>query len=178
MKTRARHSATLLVLLSLPAVLPAATAGDAFAPLRFLVGHCWKGAFPDGKTTDEHCFSWLYGGKFMRDEHTVRSGGAPVARGETTYLWDEGLRQLQYLYIENGGGFSRGTVTSEGSTLVFPESAYHGAEGVQSVRSRWQRSGSDAYDVNTEFRGKDGWSPGFSVHMLLASDLPRPAAQH
>jgi hypothetical protein len=32
----------------------------------------WRGAFPDGKATDERCFSWIYGGKFVRDEHVVR----------------------------------------------------------------------------------------------------------
>jgi len=32
-------------------------------------------------------------------------------------------------------------------------------------RSRWQRSGEVAYDVVTEFKSKDGWMPGFKVHM-------------
>jgi len=33
-------------------------------------------------------------------------------------------------------------------------------------RSRWQRNGATAYDVVTEFKSKDGWVPGFKVHMM------------
>jgi hypothetical protein len=40
---------------------------EALQPLAFLAGHCWKGDFPDGKQSDEHCFVWLYDGKALRD---------------------------------------------------------------------------------------------------------------
>src|SRR5260370_459207 len=95
-----------------------------YQPLAFLVGHCWKGTFPDGKATDEHCFSWIYGGKFVRDEHVVHGEGHPDGFGESIYVWDSASRQLQYLYIESAGGFSRGTVSGEGDALVFPPSSY------------------------------------------------------
>jgi hypothetical protein len=146
--------------------LPAAAAPDAgFAPLAFLVGHCWKGTFSDGKTTDEHCFSWIYHGKFMRDRHVVHSPGAADGFGESIYVWDAAAQQLQYLYIESGGGFSRGTVAAEGTTLVFPASTYSEGGKTQTIRSRWARAGGDAYDVSTEFQGKDGWVPGFALRM-------------
>jgi hypothetical protein len=32
-------------------------------------------------------------------------------------------------------------------------------------RSRWVRSGPDAYDVMTEFKMQDRWVPGFKIHM-------------
>jgi hypothetical protein len=35
----------------------------------------------------------------------------------------------------------------------------------QTYRSRWQRSGEDAYDVLTEFLLKGSWTPGFTVRM-------------
>jgi hypothetical protein len=35
----------------------------------------------------------------------------------------------------------------------------------QVYRSRWQRSGADAYDVITEFQVKGTWTPGFTLHM-------------
>ena len=82
----------------------------AYQPLAFLAGHCWKGAFPDGKQTDEHCFTWIYGGRFLRDRHTVRAEGKPDALGESIYFWNTSARQLEYLYIESDGGFSRGPV--------------------------------------------------------------------
>jgi hypothetical protein len=160
----------LTLLLSAGALLPAAPAAAAPPPspyqgLAFLVGHCWKGTFPGGKVTDVHCFSWVYGDKFVRDEHVVHRGPGQDDRGESLYLWDAARGQIQYLYIESAGGFSRGSVSREGDVLVFPPSHYteNGAE--QTYRSRWQRSGEHAYEVITEFSVKGAWTPGFRVHM-------------
>jgi hypothetical protein len=156
----------VLALLLLPAAgTPAAAPASPYQPLSFLIGHCWKGTFPDGKATDEHCFSWIYGGKFVRDEHVVQRAGQPDGFGESIYLWDQASGQLQYLYIESAGGYSRGTLASEGETLVFPPAHYreHGQE--QTYRSRWQRAGADAYDVLTEFQVQERWVPGFTLHM-------------
>jgi hypothetical protein len=159
----ASAAAALLSLTALPA--PAA-APSPYQPLAFLVGHCWKGTFPDGAVTDEHCFSWIYGGKFVRDEHIVHRGqGKPDGYGESIYLWDESSSKLEYLYIESAGGYSRGTVSEEPGALVFPPATYVESGESQTYRSRWQRSGSDAYDVVTEFQAGDRWVPGFSLHM-------------
>jgi hypothetical protein len=150
---------------------PADIAATPYRPLEFLVGHCWKGTFPDGQVTDEHCFSWIYGGKFVRDEHVVhRGGGKPDGFGESIYLWDGSSRQLQYLYIESAGGYSRGTVSGEGDALVFPPATYLEDGQAQTYRSRWQRAGQDAYDVVTEFQVKDRWVPGFTLHMKQVTD--------
>jgi hypothetical protein len=139
-----------------------------FQSMSFLAGHCWKGTFPDSTTTDRHCFSWMYGGKFLRDRHVVhRSDGTPDSLGETTYLWDPKARELQYLYIESDGGVLRGNVASEGATLKFPESTYSDEGKEIGVRSRWEPAGASAYDVKTEFRKGGEWVPGFSVHMRL-----------
>jgi hypothetical protein len=147
----------------------AAAAGPAtgYEPLAFLIGHCWKGTSANGTVSDEHCFSWIYGGKFVRDEHVVhRADGQPDAFGESIYVWDSQSSQLQYLYIESAGGYSRGTVTGgEPGTLVFPPTTYTEKGQAQTYRSRWQRVGSDAYDVVTEFRDGDRWVPGFTLHM-------------
>ena len=156
-------AAALLAALALPAV---AAAPGPYQPLAFLVGHCWKGTFPASPVTDEHCFSWIYDGKFVRDEHVVHRGaGQPDNRGESIYVWDTATQQLQYLYIESAGGFSRGTVTSEADALVFPATPYVEKGVTQTYRSRWRRVGADAYDVLTEFLVKGSWTPGFSVHM-------------
>ena len=142
-------------------------APSPYQPLAFLVGHCWRGSFPGGQVSDEHCFSWVYGGKFVRDQHVVRHGGGkPDDLGESIYLWDAATGQLQYLYIESDGGFSRGTVSRQGETLVFPPTHYAQDGQEQTYRSRWQRTGDAGYDVVTEFQVKGQWQPGFSVHML------------
>jgi len=147
-----------------PAVPDNAT--SPYQPLAFLIGQCWKGTFPDSQVTDEHCFSWVYGDKFVRDQHVVhRADGTPDDQGESIYLWDTAAGQLQYLYIESGGGFSRGTVAADRDALVFPPTHYREGAVEQVYRSRWRRSGADAYDVITEFQVKGTWTPGFTLHM-------------
>jgi hypothetical protein len=154
---------SLLLLPLLPSF--AAEPQSVYQPLAFLAGHCWRGDFPGGKLTDEHCFSWIYRGKFLRDVHTLRGEGRPDSQGESIYLWNSSTRQLEYLYIESDGGFSRGAVSADKDGLVFPDTTFVENGKTQIYRSRWQRSGENAYDVVTEFQGKDGWMPGFKVHM-------------
>ena len=136
-----------------------------YQPLAFLAEHCWKGAFPGGKQTDEHCFSWVYGGKFLRDRHTLRTEGKPDATGESIYFWDSAAKRLEYLYIESDGGFSRGPVSVDSNALVFPDTTFVEDGKTMVYRSRWQRSGNNAYDVVTEFKSKEAWVPRFKVHM-------------
>jgi hypothetical protein len=146
-----------------------AEANTEYRPLAFLAGHCWKGSFPDGKQTDEHCFKWVYDGKFLRDEHTVHGTGHPDYLGETIYLWNSQARKIEYLYVENQGGFSRGAVATDAEGLVFPPTNYIENGQSRTYRSRWQRSGDNAYDVLTEFRSKGNWKPGFKIHMEKVS---------
>jgi hypothetical protein len=137
----------------------------AYASLAYLAGSCWEGVLPGGKDVDTHCFSWVYGGKFLRDNHTVHGAGHEDSLGETIYFWDSVAQKLQYLYIESAGGATVGTVKAAGDTVFFPDTLYQEDGHTQVYRSRWQKSGDDAYDVITEFKNKDGWLPGFSAHM-------------
>ena len=159
-------AAAAILLAGMAIAAPAQAPPAPYQPLAFLVGHCWKGTFPDGNATDEHCFSWIYDGKFVRDEHVVHRGeGHADGLGESIYVWDAASKQLQYLYIESAGGFSRGTVSSEDDALVFPPTSYLEKGETHTYRSRWQPAGQDAYDVVTEFQVKDRWVPGFKLHM-------------
>jgi hypothetical protein len=138
---------------------------DALKPMAFLAGHCWKGTFPDGKQTDEHCFTWLYGGKALRDTHTVRTPGRADYVGETTYYVDQAARRVDFLYIENLGGVSRGTMESTPDALVFPNAQYVDADGAMTYRARWTPKGADAYEAWSEAQGKDGWKTMFRMLM-------------
>jgi hypothetical protein len=131
--------------------------------MAWLAGHCWKGAFADGKQTDEHCFSWMYDGKALRDVHTVRAPGRPDYVGETTYYWDAGARRVAYLYIENLGGVSHGTMEATADALVFPPAQYVADGESMTYRVRWTRQGDDAYEAFSEMQGRDGWAPMFRV---------------
>lgn len=166
MNLKPQHLAAITLLAGLGALPAAAQPASPYQPLSFLVGYCWKGTFADGKVTDEHCFTWVYGGKFVRDQHVVHRGeGKPDDLGESIYVWDQAAKQLQYLYIESAGGFSRGTVAADGDALVFPPTHYAQDGEEQTYRSRWQRSGEAAYEVMTEFLVKGQWTPGFTLHM-------------
>ena len=149
--------------------LAAETPTAPFQPLEYLIGHCWKGTLPNGKQTDEHCFSWIYDKKFVRDVHVVKGGGQPDHSGESIYRWNADSKTVEYLYIESDGGSSRGTVSSEGNALVFPPTSYVEDGKTLTYRSRWVHSTDDTYDVATEFQSKSDWVPGFSFHMEKVS---------
>ena len=165
----------LFFLLLLAPAFAIAHPDAAYQPLAFLADHCWKGAFPGGGT-DEHCFTWVYDGKFLRDRHIVRSKGKPDALGESIYFWNSAAKQLEYLYIENDGGFSRGPVAIDNEGLLFPDTRFVENGKTVVYRSRWQRNGATAYDVVTEFKSKDGWVPGFKVHMEQGG-APEPTGE-
>lgn len=147
-------------------VLPMAAAAEpieALKPMAFLAGHCWKGDFTDAKQTDEHCFQWLYNGKALRDTHTVRAAGRPDYVGETTYYWDSASRRVEWLYLENAGGLSRGTVQSEPGALVFPPTQFVEGGSAMTFRVRWTLVGSDAYEAWSEAQDKNGWTTMFRM---------------
>ena len=108
----------------------------------------------------------MYGEKFLRDRHVVRGGGLPDHLGETIYFWNSDIKQLEYLYVESDGGFSRGVVSVASGILTFPPTPYIEDGQTKSYRSRWSPQGTKAYDVLTEFRSGESWTPGWRVHMI------------
>jgi hypothetical protein len=154
-------------LVAVAALAPASAADSPLTsqlePLAFLAGQCWSGPFPGGKATDEHCFEWVYDGRFLRDRHIVRGGENPY-RGETLYYWDPAEKAIAYIYFNSDGGVSRGNARADGDTLVFP-SERHTLEGgaVREYGTTWKREGADRYvAVTSEL--KDGqWHEAWRV---------------
>ena len=142
---------------------------EPLQPMAFLAGHCWKGDFPGGKQTDEHCFTWLYDGKALRDTHTVRTPGRPDYVGETTYYWDSAAKRVEYIYIENLGGISRGNMQSTPEALVFPATQYVAEGQAMTYRVRWTRLSDTSYEAWSEMQGKDGWTTMFKLTMNRSS---------
>ena len=138
---------------------------EPLQPMAFLAGHCWKGDFADGKQSDEHCFAWLYDGKALRDTHTVRTPGRPDYVGETTYYWDSAARRVEYVYIENLGGISRGSMQSTPEALVFPATQYVADGQVMTYRVRWTKLSDTSYEAWSEMQGEDGWTTMFKLTM-------------
>ena len=114
-------------------------------PLRFLLGHCWRGEFKNG-AVDTHCFESAYGGQHVRDRHEVKGPGTPY-RGETLYSWDGSAKRVGYTYWNSSGGVSRGTMAAKGEELDFGDETYTGADGRKTVISTmWRKVGADAYE--------------------------------
>ena len=158
----------LLAALALPCLVAAAAAAEPvelLKPMAFLAGHCWKGTFADGKTTDEHCFAWMYGGRVLRDTHTVRKSGQPDGVGESTYYVDSAGNRVDFLYIENGGGFSRGTVESLPEALLFPDTQYISDGEALVYRARWTRHDETSYEAWSEAQTDKGWTTMFRLAM-------------
>jgi hypothetical protein len=142
---------------------------EPLQPMAVLAGHCWKGDFPGGKETDEHCFAWLYDGKALRDTHTVRAPGRPDYIGETTYYWDSAAKRVEFVYIENLGGISRGNMQSMPEALIFPPTQYVADGQAMTYRVRWTRLSDTSYEAWSEMQGKDGWTTMFKLTMKRSS---------
>jgi len=140
-----------------------AQSSSPFKPMAFLADHCWKGEVSKGQT-DEHCFTWLYGGIGLRDTHVVRTPGRPDYVGETTYYYDSARKKIEFLYIENAGGVSVGSMEPEGETLVFPPTAYVNNGEAMTYRVRWTPIGEKSYEAHSEMRAAGGaWQTQFKT---------------
>jgi hypothetical protein len=138
-----------------------------FRPLEFLVGHCWVGAFPDGKATDEHCFEWVFNRKFIRDRHVVRNGAAPYA-GETLYGWDPEQKRLGFWYWNSEGEVLTGAVEYRPASIVFP--TQHVTEkGTIELRATWTRHGPDSYRVEQSQHVGQVWKLLWTMELKRAS---------
>ena len=97
-----------------------------------------------------------------RPTHGARTG-PPDYIGETTYYWDADAKHVAFLYIENLGGVSRGTMAPAADGLVFPPTQYVANGETMTYRVRWTRQGDDAYEAFSEMQGKDGWTTMFKL---------------
>ena len=157
------HKLLSLVLLTAAGVQAAPVA--PLQPMAFLAGHCWKGTFADGKTTDEHCFQWQYQDHVLRDVHTVRAAGRPDYVGETLYYFDSASAKVAFLYVENGGGYSRGNMVASQDGLEFPETDYVDAGKVLRYRVHWTPTAADSYQAHSEMLLNGQWTTQFRLQM-------------
>lgn len=143
-------------------------------PLAFLAGHCWSGPFADGKSTDEHCYEWVYGGKFLRDRHIARGGTKPY-RGETLYYWDGAENAVAYIYFNSDGGVSRGLIKVDGETLSFPAERYTEGNTTRVFGTTWIREGEERYATVTR-ELKDGkWQEAWRMAYSRGGPTSAPA---
>jgi uncharacterized protein YndB with AHSA1/START domain len=126
-----------------PAAGPAPLRAE-LEPLRFLLGHCWRGEFASG-AVDTHCFESAYQGQHVRDRHEVTGSGAPY-RGETLYSRDG--KRVGYTYWNSSGGVSRGRMAATAEGLDFGNETYTGADGRKTtISTLWRKVGADSYET-------------------------------
>ncbi len=131
-----------------------------FQSLNQLVGQCWQATFPDGKKVDTHCFSAVYGGAFIKDEHVVCGPGEPYY-GETWYVYDSKKQLVTYRYYNSLGGISDGSVTFKDQQLVFPDETYQQGEQSITYRTTWSLA-KDQYTsdmLQQDPSHAEGWKP-------------------
>jgi hypothetical protein len=163
-------AAALLVLLAVPAAARAAPAPE-LAPFAFLAGSCWHADFPGGRMADTHCFSWVYGGHFLRDRHVVTGLPEPY-RGETLYRWDDAAGAIRYDYYSSDGAHSGGLARGDGAAIRFTEAVDGGGhDGATAIRSSWTRA-DDGYVALAETPDGTGWRTLWRMHFTRAGPAP------
>lgn len=164
-----RGIAFLFCLAAMGLTAAAEPAAPDYSALEFVAGHCWKGPFPDGKSTDEHCFSWMFGKHFLRDVHHVRDDtGKVVYEGETIYAWDPQRKLISWRYYSAAGFVMDGTVQREGTNLVFP-ATYVTPDGTSEIRATWTPHDGGYRAVSAQ-KAAEGWKEQFAVEFRKVDD--------
>lgn len=127
-----------------------------FAPIEFLVGHCWRAQFSE-KQQDVHCFTAIYDGKLIRDEHRV-SGTDPLYQGVTYYSWDDKHQRLRFHYFTSTGAVSEGHLIANESGYTIPERHVSDKGGVIEMENVLTRDGNDGYRVVVKQKRDGEWS--------------------
>ncbi|MBL8644900.1 MAG: hypothetical protein JNK21_13275 [Rhodospirillaceae bacterium] len=131
------------------------TPNENLKAFAYLAGSCWEGPFPDGKSTDQHCYTWIQEGSYLRDQHQV-IGANPPYYGETTYYWDHDAKVVKYIYWSKGGGYSTGSAIPHEGGVKYPDERYVGPEGEILVRAESKKIDENSYQQHAEMKGKDG----------------------
>lgn len=87
---------------------PAAQSLEVFKPL---VGKKLVSAIPGTEMQDTQEFSWIFGGKFLRNYHFVsNANGDKFYEGETIMAVEPATGKVKWWYFNSGGGYIIGTM--------------------------------------------------------------------
>ncbi len=138
--------------------------------LSSLVGHCFHAPFPQGGAIDTHCFTDLYQGQFIIDDHLVCGDGKNY-RGKTIYAVRADDHKVIYRYHNSLGGFSDGEVRFDAGVLNFPEESYQQKDGSAKVyRTQWQLNETGYLSVMDERLPSGEWQAVWQMAFKKTSD--------
>jgi hypothetical protein len=162
----------LALILAMQAVTPPSTLAHELQPLGFMVGSCWRATFPNSTNSDTHCYTAMFGGRYVRDVHVV-AGGPPGYGGETIYRWDPQVRRIRYDYYASDGGHSSGSAMPTAAGMDFPDDQYLGPDGAAMTLRTVQAGDASGYTRVSSMRQPDGsWREMFTLHFTRVGPAP------
>ncbi len=128
---------------------------DAFAPL---IGRDWTAPLPNGVLTDTQRFEWMFGKKFVRNTHEVKTAkGEVVYEGETIYAWDARAGGIVWWYWNASGGYVEGTATIGADGAISIEGQNHGGgDQLDRIRSTIRVNG-DTWSFAPSYEKDGAW---------------------
>ena len=142
-----------------------------FEPIAYLVGHCWKAPFPNGKLHDVQCFQSLYDGKLIDNHHRVE-GSDPLYQGKSVFSWDDANKRIRFHYFTSTGAVSEGYFVPGKDGMAIPE-RHVGSDGkVTELDHSFRRDGDDAYRVVTREKTDKGWVERMNLRYVRTDETP------
>lgn len=141
---------------------PVALAGplDGFGWFASLVGSCWQGGFPDGKTRHAQCYTSQFD-RFLRGTAVLSTELDGVVKeqfsGDSLFALEAASGRIVYYIWGSNGSHGRHEAYYASDELVFPV-ARKDDPAVTSYRSVWRRIDADTFEVRRETPDGDGWN--------------------
>lgn len=146
---------------------PVALAGplDGFGWFASLVGSCWVGKFPDGRTRHTQCYTSQFD-RYLRGTAVLSTEQGGVAKdqfsGDSLFALDESSGRIVYYIWGSNGSHGRHEAHYSGDELVFPI-ARKDDPAVTGYRSVWRRIDAETFEVRRETPDGDGWDTELTV---------------
>jgi len=154
---------TAALLLAAPVSMATPPAG--FGWFADLVGACWSGRFPDGKTRHTQCYTSQFD-RFVRG--TAKLSGEHDGElkdqffGDSLFAWDEKDQKIVYYIWGSDGSHARHEASYAGDELLFPVRSRKDPT-VIAYRSAWRRIDADTFEVRRESPDGTGWKTELTV---------------
>jgi hypothetical protein len=126
-----------------------------------MVGSCWVGTFPDGKTRHSHCYTTQFD-RFIRGTATLAVDGTDKFAGDSVFAWDEKEQRIVYYIWASDGSHRSHEARYAGDELAFPIYSQKDP-GKVLYRSVWRRIGADSFQVRREVPEGSGWKTELTV---------------